>query len=87
MLTQYDPSAKVNNRNDEESGEQKYFSAKAVYDKCQSLRVEESSRSYSEQMRIPGSGPLRLNTKLNIREDLYSFLFITCIHAEYIREA
>ena len=87
VITQYDPNAKVNDSNGEESGLQKYFSARAVYLKCQNLRIEEASRSYIEQMRVSGSGPLRLNSHLTIREDLYSFLFITCIHAEYIREA
>ena len=40
-----------------------------------------------KRKRASGTGPLRLNEKLHIREDLYSFLFITCFHAEYIREA
>lgn len=36
--------------------------------------------------RSTGSGPIRLNTPLCIRDDLYSKLFASAFHAEYIHK-
>lgn len=31
-------------------------------------------------------GPVRVKEQLTVREDLYSYLFISCLHADYIHE-
>ena len=33
---------------------------------------------------MPGAGPHRIGTNLEIREDMYSKLFLSSLHAEYI---
>ena len=40
---------------------------------------------YSKIDRAKGTGPVRLGEKMVIRDDLYSMLFITTLHAEYIQ--
>ena len=37
-------------------------------------------------MRSIGNGPARINTPFKTRSDLYSFLFVSSLHAEYIYE-
>ena len=86
VLTQYVPDEIINNK-EGNPVKQKYFSAKAVFEKSERLREEENGKVYLKIQREPGSGPVRLNEKLTMREDLYSYLFITCFHAEYIHEA
>ena len=39
---------------------------------------------YSKIERYKGAGPVRLGEKMKIRDDLYSMLFVTTLHAEYI---
>jgi len=36
--------------------------------------------------RNTGSGPIRINTPLVVRDDLYSKLFVSSFHAEYIHK-
>ena len=36
--------------------------------------------------RSTGGGPIRINTPLVIRDDLYSKLFVSSFHAEYIHK-
>ena len=38
---------------------------------------------YRNQRREPGQGPLRLGTKLDFREDMYSLLYISLVHPVY----
>ena len=35
-------------------------------------------------MREAGAGEQRIGTSIQLTEDLYSMLFVTCFHAEYI---
>lgn len=44
----------------------------------------EQNFDYTDQQRKIGSGPLRLNEPLKIREDLYSRLFVCSLCPEYI---
>ena len=39
---------------------------------------------YASIKREAGSGPVRINERMSIRDDLYSLLFVTTLHAEYI---
>ena len=40
--------------------------------------------SYSNRTREPGSGKLRIGEQIKVRDDLYSMLFVSTLHAEYI---
>lgn len=40
--------------------------------------------SYTNRKRDSGAGPVRIGESMSIRGDLYSMLFTTCLHAEYI---
>ena len=42
--------------------------------------------SYSNKEREPGSGKLRIGEHIKVRDDLYSMLFVSTLHAEYILE-
>ena len=44
---------------------------------------------YGDNMRdrARGAGPYRINTRLETRTDLYSMIFATCFHPEYIKAA
>ena len=44
----------------------------------------EGKYSYSKKDREPGSGKLRIGEKIKVRDDLYSMLFVSTLHAEYI---
>ena len=39
---------------------------------------------YSYISRAPGSGQLRIGQSIKVRDDLYSMLFVSTLHAEYI---
>ena len=41
--------------------------------------------AYTKRDRVSGSGPLRLGEDMEIRPDLYSMLFVSCIHPEYVQ--
>ena len=41
--------------------------------------------SYGKKKRDRGSGPYRLGEPIEIREDLYSMIFATCFHPEYVK--
>ena len=45
---------------------------------------EDIENEHTRQYRMPGSGPHRIGTNLEIREDMYSRLFLSSLHAEYI---
>ena len=42
--------------------------------------------SYLNKEREPGSGKLRIGEYIKVRDDLYSMLFVSTLHAEYILE-
>ena len=43
----------------------------------------EQMTGYRNQRREPGQGPLRIGTKLDFREDMYSLLYISLVHPVY----
>ena len=45
---------------------------------------EGSKYVYKYIDRFGGSGPYRIGKKMRIRADLFSMLFVTTLHAEYI---
>ena len=47
------------------------------------------SRSYGDPSikRATGAGPYRLGKSIDLRDDLYSMIFASCVHAEYIQAA
>ena len=45
---------------------------------------EDIENEHTRQYRMPGAGPHRIGTNLEIREDMYSKLFLSSLHAEYI---
>ena len=45
---------------------------------------EDIENEHTRQYRMPGTGPHRIGTNLEIREDMYSKLFLASLHAEYI---
>ena len=45
---------------------------------------EDIENEHTRQYRMPGAGPHRIGTNLEIREDMYSRLFLSSLHAEYI---
>ena len=52
------------------------------------LELEETNKenyAYKKRDRVSGSGPLRIGEDMEIRPDLYSMLFVSCLHAEYVR--
>ena len=40
--------------------------------------------AYTSGHRRRGAGPVRIGERMKVRDDLYSMLFITTLHAEYI---
>ena len=45
---------------------------------------EDVSNEHTRNYRTPGSGPHRVNETISIREDMYSKLFLSSFHAEYV---
>lgn len=39
---------------------------------------------YADQVRELGSGPARINQPIEVREDLYSYIFSLSFHPEYV---
>ena len=58
--------------------------AMAVAKRSEYIYMKEFEDEYPNAQRKGGSGEIRINRPLIVREDLYSFLFITSLHAEYI---
>ena len=48
------------------------------------VQDDEQIQKYTGVIRQPGMGELRIGTKIQLSEDLYSMLFVTCFHPEYI---
>ena len=46
-----------------------------------------ADEGYGDVKRERGSGPYRLRKKIEIRDDLYSMIFATCYHPEYVKHA
>ena len=47
-------------------------------------KYEAGNYSYSSREREAGSGKLRIGRSIKVRDDLYSMLFVSTLHAEYI---
>ena len=48
------------------------------------VKKEATEFSYLADRRQRGSGPVRIGERMKVREDLYSMLYVTTLHAEYI---
>ena len=48
------------------------------------ITLAEESESYLNKKRTLGSGKFRINTPLKLTDDLYSMLFVSSLHPEYI---
>lgn len=44
-----------------------------------------AEQGYGDKKRKTGHGPYRLGESIPIRDDLYSMIFITCFHPEYVK--
>ena len=47
----------------------------------------EVSYGDDEMIRKAGTGPYRLRKPIQMRDDLYSMIFATCFHPEYVKDA
>ena len=59
--------------------------AEQVHKKTGEIMREDLLREHTRSQRSPGSGPHRINQNLDVhRQDIYTRLFLSSIHAEYI---
>lgn len=42
------------------------------------------TESYLDKKRLPGTGPLRINTKLSLSPDMYSMFFTSTLNPNYV---
>ena len=57
---------------------------KAVAKRAEYIVYYEKGEEYPDLKREMGQGPSPINKPFKIRSDLYSFLFVSSLHAEYI---
>ena len=58
--------------------------ADQVHKKAGDIMREDIEYQHTRSSRLPGSGPHRVDQSLQVREDMYSRLFLASFHAEYI---
>ena len=54
--------------------------------RAKQILIEDQEAEFPKSDRTPGAGPHRINKPLALRTDLYSRLFASTLHAEYIYE-